>query len=93
MFLPYCPGADTVPDTEEPELLLPLPDGPPDETFPEAGLVGTMEVPPDWLAAVVGVVLLPGWDAAVGTVLPEVVLSLVLPGWDAAVVGVVELPG
>ena len=51
----------------------------------------------------------PGWDAAVGTVLPEpdvvpsavlpgcvaelVGVVLLLPGWDAAVVGVVLLPG
>ena len=82
----YCPGADTVPDTEELEPF-PLPDGPPDETFPEPGLVGAAELLPGWLAALVGVVL----PAAVGTVLPEV-LSLVLPGWLAAVVGVV-LPG
>ena len=54
-------------------------------------------------------VLPPGWDAAVGTVLPEpdvvpsavlpgcvaelVGVVLLLPGWDAAVVGVVLLPG
>ena len=69
-----------MPDTEEEPF--PLPDGPPDETFPVPGLVGVVDVLPGWLAALVGVVLLPGWDAAVGTVLPEPddVLSLMLPG-------------
>ena len=55
----YCPGPATVPGTEEEELF-PPPDGPPEEMFPVPGLVGTVDVPPGWLAAVVGVVLLPG---------------------------------
>lgn len=58
-YCAYCPGADTVPDKEEEELF-PLPDGPPDEVFPDPGLVGVVEVLPGWLAALVGVVLLPG---------------------------------
>lgn len=69
-----------------------MPDGPLDEVVPDPGLVGTTDVLPDWLAAVVAVELPPGCDAAVGMLLADVVLSLLLPGWEAAVVAVV-LPG
>ena len=42
----YCPGADTGPEPEEELLPFPLPDGPPDETFPEPAPVGVVELLP-----------------------------------------------
>ena len=34
----YCPGADTVPEVKEDDVL-PVPDGPADEVVPEPGVV------------------------------------------------------
>ena len=37
----YCPGADTVPEVKEDDVL-PVPDGPADEVVPEPGVVDVL---------------------------------------------------
>ena len=46
LYRAYCPGADTGPDPDEELLPFPLPDGPPDEIFPEPAPVGVVELLP-----------------------------------------------
>ena len=53
----YCPGVDTGPEPEEELLPFPLPDGPPDETFPEPAPVGVVELLPAFVVSALAIVI------------------------------------